>query len=154
MAAKLHFSITIDAPVEKVWDTMLNDTTYIEWTKAFSPDGSASSFQGNWEKGTQMRFIGVDENGDESGMISEIADNRPYEFLSIHHIGMIDKGVEKTDPEITAGWGDALENYTFKKLSDNQTEVLVDVDVEDSYKDYFEDAWPKALERLKELSEK
>lgn len=33
---KLHFSTTINAPKEKVWHTMLDDSTYREWIKAFS----------------------------------------------------------------------------------------------------------------------
>ena len=37
---KLHFSISIKAPKEKVWDTMLNDVTYRQWTSVFNPPGS------------------------------------------------------------------------------------------------------------------
>ncbi|MDQ5893468.1 MAG: hypothetical protein QG640_480, partial [Patescibacteria group bacterium] len=29
---KIHFSIQINAPKEKVWDTMLGEATYREWT--------------------------------------------------------------------------------------------------------------------------
>ncbi|MEX2593834.1 MAG: hypothetical protein WD426_13755 [Anditalea sp.] len=35
-AQKLHFSKRINAPKEKVWDTMLKDETYREWTSAFT----------------------------------------------------------------------------------------------------------------------
>lgn len=38
---KLHFTITINAPKEKVWDTMLQDTTFREWTAPFNPNGSS-----------------------------------------------------------------------------------------------------------------
>ncbi len=34
--SKLNFSIVIDAPKEKVWDTMLEDKTYRIWTEAFT----------------------------------------------------------------------------------------------------------------------
>jgi hypothetical protein len=47
----------------------------------------------------------------------------------------------------------AHENYTFKE-SDGSTEVLVDMDSNGEYKALFEEAWPKALLKLKELSEK
>ncbi len=34
-----HFSIYINSPVQNVWNTMRQDATYREWTKAFN-DGS------------------------------------------------------------------------------------------------------------------
>ena len=32
---KLNFKIEINAPKEKVWDTMLNKDTYKAWTEVF-----------------------------------------------------------------------------------------------------------------------
>lgn len=46
-----------------------------------------------------------------------------------------------------------MENYTFKN-KDGKTELLVDMDINDEYKEMFEDMWPKALQKLKEISEK
>ena len=45
-----------------------------------------------------------------------------------------------------------MENYTLKTVK-NQTELTVDQDIEDDYKDYFLSTWPKALEKLKALAE-
>ena len=34
---KLHYSIVIDAPKEKVWHAMLDDKQYREWTTGIQP---------------------------------------------------------------------------------------------------------------------
>ncbi len=131
---------------------MFAKETYPLWTKAFSPN---SNFEGNWKQGSRIKFIGTDENGENmGGMVSRIAEARPYEFMSIEHVGMIDKnGVEDTTSEEVRKWVPAFENYTFSK-KDGGTEVLVDQDMQAEYKEMFDAMWPKALETLKELSEK
>lgn len=148
---KISQSVFINAPVEKVWNTMLDLETYRVWTKPFCP---TSYFEGSWDEGSEMRFLGADENGGGvGGMISRIAKNRLHEFVSIEHLGMIKDGVEDFDsPEVKA-WTPAFENYTFT-AKDGGTEVLVELDTPDDYAEMFEEMWPKALEVLKGLAEK
>ena len=147
---KLHFSIFINAPVEKVWDTMLEDETYRKWTEAFSP---GSYYKGSWEKGAEIRFVGPNhETGKDEGMIARIAENRLHEFISIEHIGMILNGVDDTTSEKVKAWLPAFENYTFVP-KDGGTEVQVDLDVDDEYAVMFKEMWPKGLETLKTLCE-
>lgn len=147
---KLHFSIVIKAPKEKVWHTMLDEKSYPEWTKVFN---EGSYYKGNWEKGSKMLFLGPDpKTGKEGGMVSRIADNKLYEFLSIEHVGIIQDGVEDTTSEAAKKWAPAYENYTFKG-KDGATEVLVDIDMMDEYTEMFQKMWPDALQRLKEIVE-
>ena len=149
---KLHYEIHIDAPAEKVWNTMFEDATYRQWTLPFNPGGS--SYTGSWEQGSEIRFIGPDpETGEMGGMISRIAENRPHAFMSIEHIGMMKNGVDDFTSDEVKKWTPAFENYTFTQ-KDGGTEVSVDVDVAAEYKDMFADMWPPALQKLKELSEK
>ena len=89
---KLHFSKMIDAPVKKVWDTMLEEETYLQWATAFTED---SHFEGSWEKGEKILFLDADGNG----MVATIAENQPHKFISIEHIGIIYNGVEDTESE-------------------------------------------------------
>jgi uncharacterized protein YndB with AHSA1/START domain len=147
---KIKFSILINAPKEKVWRTMLDKPTYQEWTKAFH---EGSSYEGSWEKGSEIRFIGPSENGNAEGMYAKIKENIPYQFISIEHLGMIKNGVVDTTSEEVKKWSGALENYTFTEKG-GQTEVTVEMDAADEYKAMFEQMWPKALQALKELSEK
>lgn len=148
---KIHHTIHINAPREKVWDTMLNKDTYQVWTKPFNP---TSSFEGTWEQGTDMKFIGVDENGQNmGGMYSRVKENRPHEFISIEHLGMITDGVIDTTSEEVKKWTPAFENYTFTPV-EGGTEVSIELDSPDEYAPMFEEMWPKALQILKELAEK
>ncbi len=146
---KLHYSIVIAAPKQKVWETMLNDDTYRKWTEVFNP-GKESYYEGSWETGSDMQFLGPEEDGTVSGMISRIKESRPYDFLSIQHLGELNHGVEKAW-EMPAG-EEALENYTFNEV-EGGTEVLVGIDVLAEYKDMFNGMWPNALEKLKEITE-
>jgi uncharacterized protein YndB with AHSA1/START domain len=146
---KFHFKIDINAPKEKVWHTMLDDKTYRIWTEAFMP---GSYYKGDWGKGSKMLFIGPGENGD-MGMVSRIKENQKYKFISIEHYGVVKDDKEDTSSDEVKAWAGAHENYTFKE-KDNSTEVLVDMDIAEEYKEMFEDMWPKALQKLKEISEK
>ena len=148
---KLHFSIQINASKDKVWHAMLDDQPYREWTNSFN---EGSYYKGSWEKGSKILFLGPDPNtGEEGGMVSRIAENKPYEFISNEHLGIVQNGVEDTTSEVARKWAPAFENYTFIDRG-GATEVLVDIDVEAEYAPMFNETWPKGLLKLKELAEK
>lgn len=142
---KLQFKIQINAPREKVWKVMLDDETYRKWTEPFFPGSYAET---DWQKGSKAKFLSP--GGD--GMVSRIAENIPNEFLSIEHLGMIIKGVEDTTSDEVKAWAGAMENYTLKDI-DGGTEVIVDMDSDENYSKMFSETWPKALLKVKELSE-
>ena len=146
----INFSTQINATKQKVWNTMLADKTYREWTKAFH-DGSY--YEGSWEKGSEIRFLGPDEELRLQGMYSRIKENIPYEFISIEHLGLIKNGEIDTTSEEVKQWAPAFENYTFKE-KDGKTELIVEMDVDPKHKAMFEAMWPKALKALKTLCEK
>src|SRR5882757_1768837 len=87
----LTFSVRIRAPRKKVWETMLNDSTYREWADEFSP---GSYYTGDWSEGGEMRFLAPGKDGAIAGLISTIMEIRPYEFLAIEHQGSIHDGKE------------------------------------------------------------
>ncbi|MEZ5059843.1 MAG: hypothetical protein R2879_22650 [Saprospiraceae bacterium] len=149
---KKYYKIEINAPAEKVYKTMLglnNKKTYEQWTAEFNP---TSTFEGNWEKGSKMYFIGTDENGKKGGMIADIADNIPSSFVSIRHFGILDGDDEITEGEQVEKWAGGLENYLFNE-KDGVTTVTIEIDVVEEYLDYFNTTWPKALDKLKEIVE-
>ncbi len=147
---KLHFSIVIDAPKEKVWNMMLGEDSYRAWTDAFMP---GSHYVGDWSKGSKILFLAPGKTGKLSGMVSRIKENRLYKYVSIEHLGVVQDGKEDTSSAAVKGWAGALENYTFKEMG-GTTEVLVDMDAADEYKEMFQNTWPKALQKLKVLAEK
>ena len=136
---RLHYSITIEASRERVWDTMLAPDTYRQWT---SPFCEGSHYEASWEKGSTIRFLGP---GGE-GMRAEIAENRPLEHISILHKACITAEGEVAFP------GPAFENYHFRD-SGQGTELQVDVDTDGKYEAMFADMWPRSLARLKALCE-
>lgn len=146
---KLHFSIDITAPKEKVWNTMLGEDTYRQWTEAFA---SGSHYEGSWNERDKILFLAPDKEGKMGGMVSRIKENRKHGFISIEHIGVIHDGVEDTESEEAQKWAPAFENYTFTE-ENGRTMVAVDMDIEEEHEDMFLNMWPKALQKLKELAE-
>lgn len=146
---KLNYSIEIKAKAENVFTTMLSKPTYEKWTAAFNP---TSTFEGSWNKGDKIYFIGTDENGKKGGMVSRIAENIPNQFISIQHYGMLDGDTEITEGPMVDSWRNALENYTFSE-NNGITTIAVETDTNEEYADYFNETWPKALEILKDLCE-
>ncbi|MDD1775427.1 MAG: SRPBCC domain-containing protein [Methanobacterium sp.] len=146
---KLQFKIEINAPKEKVWKTMLDDETYRQWTEMFGP---GSHYIGDWKEGSKIVFLAPDEKGDLSGMIGKIKENRPNQFVSIEYVGIIDEGREDISSEETEKWNGALENYTLQE-KEGVTELIVDVDVLEEYRDIMQESWPEALNKLKDLAE-
>jgi hypothetical protein len=143
---KQGFNITIDAPRETVWDILWADTSYREWTSVFSEGSHAET---DWKKGSKVLFL----DGKGYGMVSSIAENIPNEFMSIRHLGVVKDGVEDLDSEKVREWAGAMENYTLKTV-DGKTALTIEMDMNDEYKSYFMDTWPKALDKIKELAEK
>ncbi|HTU99180.1 MAG TPA: SRPBCC domain-containing protein [Luteitalea sp.] len=146
MNKTLQFSITIRAPREIVWERVTEKRYFDEWTSAFMP---GSTFEGSWNTGDAIRFLAPDG----SGMSSIIETSRRPEFVSIRHVGEIKDGVEDRDSEQVRRWAPAYENYTLTEV-DGATEFVVDVDVTPEYEQFMRDAWPAALAKLKELSER
>jgi len=150
---KLQFKVCINGSVSKIYDFMLGiscKSTYEQWTALFNP---TSTYEGNWDKGNKILFIGVDDNGEKGGMVSRIVDNIPDQFVSIQHYGLY-----KGDMEITEGlevekWANGFENYTFEE-SNGITLVTVDIDTSEDFVDFMNQTYPKALEKLKDLCEK
>jgi len=147
---KLNFSIVIHAPKEKVYNTMLQDKTYRIWTEAFMP---GSHYVGDWSNGSKILFLAPDKEGKMGGMVSRIKENRKYDFVSIEHLGVVSDGKEDTTSDVVKPWAGSHENYTFIEKN-GQTEVIVEMDITEEYKSMFNDMWPRALKKLKEISEK
>lgn len=143
----MHFSITVRASKEKVWNTMLQPETYRIWTAEF---GEGSYYEGSWGQGEKIRFLGPDGTG---GMTSVIAENKPYQFISIKHLGIVKNGLDDTESEEAKAWSSAYENYTLDERG-GLTELKVELSaIPADFEQYMTDTWPKALAKLKALCE-
>jgi uncharacterized protein YndB with AHSA1/START domain len=146
----LHFSITIDASVEKVYQCMLDQEYYKQWTTAFNP---TSFYKGSWEKGSKILFLCTDHEEKTSGLVSRIAENVPNKYVSIEHLGLYQGDTEITSGSGVDDWAGAMENYTFSDKN-GKTLLEIDLDSNDEFISYFTETWPKALKILKEICEK
>ena len=150
---KLQFAASINAPVTKVYDFMLgisSKATYEQWTSLFNP---TSTYEGSWDKGSKILFIGVDEKGEKGGMVSRIAENIPNQFVSIQHYGLLIADKEITEGPEVEKWANGFENYTFEENNETAT-VTVDLNIIEDFLAYMSQTYPKALDKLKEICEK
>jgi uncharacterized protein YndB with AHSA1/START domain len=142
----LRFETLIQAPRETVWRTMLDQETYRIWTAEFT---AGSYYEGSWEEGARIRFL----SPDGGGMVAVIDENRPFEHISIRHLGEIRGGVDDTESGAVRSWaGEAFERYTLHE-ADGKTRLEVTCDVTPAYESMMADMWPRALQRLKTLVE-
>lgn len=124
-------------------------STYEQWTAMFNP---TSTYEGNWEKGSKMLFIGVDEKGEKGGIVSKIAENIPNQFVSIQHYGLVNAGKEITEGADVEKWANGFENYSFEENNEITT-VKVEIDATEEFIEFMNETYPKALIKLKELCE-
>lgn len=146
---KMNFNISINAPREKVWDTLWQDARYREWTAAFAPGSHAIT--DHWKQGSKVLFLEARGNG----MVSMVSENRPNTYMSFRHLGEVKNGIEDTTSEQAKQWNGATENYTLSEITGG-TNLTVEMEgnIPGEFKDYFLNTWPKALEKVKELAEK
>jgi hypothetical protein len=143
---KHQFTTTINASKEKVWQVLWSLDSYSAWTSAFSEGSQAET--DDWKKGTKVLFT----DGKGSGMVAMIEDNVPNEFMSFRHIGELKDGVEDTTSEKVQTWAGSLESYSLKENNGN-TDLVVEMDINEEWLDYFVKTWPVALEKIKSLVE-
>ena len=124
---------------------MLHKNSFQTWTAEFS---EGSYYEGSWEKGDRIKFL--IPSGD--GMTSMITENKPYEYISIKHLGCINGGVEYTTSAAVQSWTPAFENYIFTE-KDGTTQLHVEMDVAPEFEEFMLAAWPKALAKLKKICE-
>jgi hypothetical protein len=142
---KLKFSTDIKSPKDKVWSTLWDDKTYRSWTSAYSEGSYAVS---DWNEGSKILFL----SPEGEGMFSMIAKKTPNEYMSFKHLGVVKEGKEQPSDAETEKWAGAMENYTLKDI-DGGTQLTVEMDITEDHATYFSEAFPKALNKVKELAE-
>lgn len=142
---KLFFSTIINAPKANVWDALWDRDSYGKWTAEFSEGSYAES---EWQEGGYIRFLAPE--GD--GMYSIIERKDPPNYMSFKHIGVVKNWEDMPLDEESRKWTGAMENYTLQELGEG-TELVVELDTTDDHESYFKEAFPRALNKVKELAE-
>ena len=145
----LHFQQLIRAPRQQVWQRMLDDAGYRDWTSAFCP---GSYYEGIWQQGASMKFL----SPDGFGMHAVIAEWRPPEYLAIKLLGEIRAGAVLAGADAANNdgeqWAPAYETYSLRDHTEG-CELTVTMDCTDAMAPTMLDTWPKALARLQALAE-
>ena len=143
---KLNYEITITAPIDAVWKTMSEHGLYEKWACAFSPD---STFEGVFEQGNEIKFIDPNRGGTKARLDKVVK----HKEVRATHIATITKeGVEETTGPMTKKWIGSKEGYIFIE-DDGKTTVKVEIETNSDFAEMFENMWPKALIKLKEVCE-
>lgn len=143
----LEFNIDIASARPKVWDTMLGPETYKQWTGDTWPE---STYEGAWKEGEEIRFIAPGKGG----TLAVIDELRPQQYVRAKHVGLIgaDGSVDR-DGEAAKGWIGTEESYTFTEAN-GSTHVKVEIKTNPAWAKMFNDDWPRALAKLKEMCER
>ncbi len=137
--------ILLNAPKEKVWDVLQNDKYTRIWHGEFSEGAHAET---DWKVGSRAKF--TDKTGD--GLLGKIVANTPYKILSIEYEGMIMNGVESFDSKEVMDIKGGRETYVLSEKN-KSTSLSVSCDMAIEYFEMMSEAWDRALQKIKELSE-
>ena len=143
----LEYKIHINAAKQKVWETMIQPDTYKEWTNASWP---GSYYEGKWEQGEKIKFI----SNDDSGTLVIIEELNPYDYISAKHIAILLKGgKEDYDSDAAKGWIGTFESYIFNEHN-GATDLTAGIVTNLQWQKMFDDDFPNALKKLKEICER
>ena len=142
----LKFNTKINAPKEKVWEVLWGKESYKAWTKAFA---EGSDVKTDWKEGSSIWFT----DGSDSGMYGVIDKKVLNKQMTFKHLGILKDGKELPLDDKTESWSGSIEDYQLNETS-GVTDLKVSLDSIDEYGDYFDKTFPKALNIVKELSEK
>lgn len=142
----IEYKIVINASARRVWEVMLNKVTYEQWVAKSWPN---SSYEGKWERGEKIRFIGPDG----SGTLAELIEVKPNERIAARHVAiLLPGGVEDRTSEMAKGWVGIMEEYRFTE-SNGKTTLTVLIQTNPEWRKMFEPGWPTALQELKKITE-
>ena len=143
----LAYSIRINKPNDVVFNTMTDKSVYPEWARAW---GEGMTFEGEWKAGGYLSFFDQTRGGTKA-LVEEIV---PNELIRCRHIAMVNPQnieVPLTD-DMMRKWIGSQENYFFKNITDTDTDLEVVMITDEVFEPMME-AWPKALQYLKEICE-
>lgn len=80
-------------------------------------------------------------------------ENQPEKIVSIRHYGLLDGEQEITSGEEVEKWVGGLEVYKFEE-NNGITTVIVELDTLEDFTEHFQEQYPRALDKLKEICER
>src|SRR5262245_49296999 len=138
---EMQFTVEINAPKKRVWDTLWQDETLREWAGIIDP---GTYMVGELKEGNEVQFI----SGNGYGVTSLVEKFVANDFLRLrHHADTQEKGKREREDQWTGG----KESYSLAE-KDGITTLTATFDVPPELEEYFKDNYPQALERVKILA--
>jgi hypothetical protein len=139
----IQFSIEINASKESVWATLWEDITFRDWANVID---EGTYIKGVMKEGNEIQFISS-VNG--YGVTSLIEKLKPNEFVLFRHSADTkESGQQEREKEWTGG----TESYSLTEKN-GVTTLIVKMDVPQEQEETFNIRFPRALDRVKALSE-
>jgi uncharacterized protein YndB with AHSA1/START domain len=142
---KLVFNIEISVAPSKVWHMLWDRDNYPRWAMAFTP---GSFYTGDLKPGGRIHFLAPSGNG----IYSDIAFCRENELMIFRHLGMIGNKVELPIDAETEKWTGIFETYRLSE-QEGKTHLAVEANAMEGLYEYLENAFPLALNMVKEICE-
>lgn len=140
----MKFSIKIHATKERVWDTLWQDETFRQWASIIDPE---TYMVGNLREGNEVQFI---SSASGYGVTSSVEKLTPCEFLLLRHRA---DTKEEGKRDRKKQWTGGVESYSLREKNDITT-LTVTFDIPSELEEEFKVSYPKALEKIKILSER
>lgn len=140
---EMQFKIEIKAPRERVWDILWQDKTFREWADLVDP---GTYMVGELKEGNEVHF----NSAGGYGVKSFIAKLVPNEYILFRHkADTRDNGENDREEQ----WAGGKESYSLVH-KEGVTTLAMTFDVPPELEEIMNSNYPKALARVKRLSER
>ena len=140
----MNFSIYVNAARERVWNTLWQDETFLEWASIIDPE---TYMVGDLKEGNEIQFISAANGYGVTSLVEKLIEG---EFLLLRHrADTQEEGKQDREKQWTGG----QESYSLIE-KDGVTILTVTFGVPLELEEYFKINYPKALERVKVLAER
>lgn len=139
----MQFSIEINSPKDKVWNTLWQDETFRQWAHLIDPE---TYLVGELQEGNEIQFISAANGYGVTSLVEKLVEN---ELLQLRHSADTQEtGQRERDNQ----WTGSTETYTLTE-KDGITTLTITFGVPIELEEYFRENYPKAMEKIKELAE-
>lgn len=141
---EMQFQVEIHATKQEVWNTLWQNETFRQWASVIDPE---TYMVGELKEGNEVQFISSHGGYGVTSLVEKLT---PNEFLLLRHSADTqDEGQRNRAKEWTGG----TESYSLVESGDGVI-LTVTFDVPLEQEEYFKLNYPKALERIKVLTER